>query len=408
MRNLANLFLILFVADGAVSLLDVLVSLVSPVAALGQVRVFLADVVLVLAFTIFQGLAIDQRLPKRVFVPLTLFVCLVPISVLIFPSLSGNSSYGLLAASGQLLLCMLPVYHLQQTNQSGFLMPKAMFDGPFFSLRNTLVFSAITVFVVPLVSVLLLFSTANSFMHKNTAGFMRLAPDGIYMTEKVYRRDSKTIRLIGMIHMGDKQYYDGLAGSVAPGRTIILAEGVSDTRKMLRNRLDYGNFADYLGLTLQQEKMHFKGRTIEAAELEKSLPRSRDGANSTAQIDIMRADVDISSFHPETIRFLDALGKQMKESTSVTKGLNASSSWSKEYMTPQMQKVIMDDILYRRNKEVIRHMRKALVRYDTIVIPWGALHMPEIETEVLKQGFELQHVRERESIDFGKMLHGKS
>jgi hypothetical protein len=52
-------------------------------------------------------------------------------------------------------------------------------------------------------------------------------------------------------------------------------------------------------------------------------------------------------------------------------------------------------------------MRKALDRYDTIVIPWGALHMAEIEEEVLKRGFDLQQERERVSIDFRKMLVGK-
>lgn len=67
----------------------------------------------------------------------------------------------------------------------------------------------------------------------------------------------------------------------------------------------------------------------------------------------------------------------------------------------------MDDILYRRNKEVIRHLRKAVDRYDTVVVPWGALHMPEIEDEVVKQGFKLQQERERVSIDFNKMLWGK-
>jgi hypothetical protein len=55
---------------------------------------------------------------------------------------------------------------------------------------------------------------------------------------------------------------------------------------------------------------------------------------------------------------------------------------------------------------VIRHLGKALERYDTVVIPWGALHMKEIEAEVLKRGFVLQIEQERVSIDFRKMLLG--
>jgi hypothetical protein len=56
---------------------------------------------------------------------------------------------------------------------------------------------------------------------------------------------------------------------------------------------------------------------------------------------------------------------------------------------------------------VIRHLEKALVRYDTVIIPWEALHMKEIEAEVLKRGFKLKEERERVSIDFRKMLMGK-
>ena len=72
-----------------------------------------------------------------------------------------------------------------------------------------------------------------------------------------------------------------------------------------------------------------------------------------------------------------------------------------------MSEIIMDDILHRRNVGVIRHLEKALGRYDTVVIPWGALHMKEIEAEILKRGFKLQEERERVSIDFRKMLTGR-
>jgi hypothetical protein len=407
MRVIANLFLILFLTDGAVSLFDELFSLLAPMPVLSQLRTFLADVVILMAFTVFQALGIDKRLPKRIFLPLIFFVCLVPIGAWAFPSLAAGSGYGLLAALLQLLLCLWPIYNLKQMGEPGMMMPKTMFNGPFFSLKNTVVFTGISLFVIPLVSLLLLFATANSFMQRNTSGFMRLGPGGVYMTEKVYQRDNKTVRLVGMIHMGEKGYYDDLVGSIVPGRTIILAEGVSDNKKLLPNRLDYGKVANYLGLTLQQEKMHFKGRLIETIEPEKPSAKSRN-RSMTPRVDILRADVDVSSFRPPTIGFLDELGKQMKEESTSLQGLTASSALSAKYMTPEIQKVIMEDILYRRNQEVIRHLNKAVPGYDTVVIPWGAMHMPEIEAEVLREGFKLQQVHERLSIDFRKVLKAKS
>ena len=396
----------LYLTDGTLSLFDELLSLIAPLPALSQPRNFLAEVVMIMAFVVFQCLGIDKRLPKRIFLPLISFLCLVPISTLVFPSLWGSATFELLTALGQVLLCLLPVYYLRKMNQSGFLLPESMFQGPFFSLKNTAIFSVAGLSVVPLVSVLLLMSTTNSFLRKGTSGFVRLDPQGIYMADRVYRRDDRTIRLVGMIHIGEKQYYDDLVGQFPSGRTIVLAEGVSDSRNVLPNKLDYGKVADYLGLTLQQEKMHFKGRMIDASELEK--PRAKSGADGAAQVDVLRADVDVSSFQPQTIRFLDELGKHMRQSTSVSEGLLTAEAWSRKFLTPENQQVIMDDILYRRNNEVVRHLRKAVPRYDTIVIPWGALHMPAIEAEVLKQGFELQQARERMSIDFAKVLRARS
>jgi len=209
-----------------------------------------------------------------------------------------------------------------------------------------------------------------------------------------------------MIHVGEKEYYDELAESVAPGRTIVLAEGVSDDDNLLRNRFDYGKLAGFLGLS-SQEKMLFRGRLIEAEDFHRPRLRPRGGEREPAEPDILRADVDVSSFRPPTIQLLDALGKHLNDSGSLAKGLLSFNGWAEKNVTPEMNEVIFDDILYRRNKEVIRHLGKALDHYDTIVIPWGALHMAEIEEEVLERGFELEQERDRVSIDFRKMLVGK-
>src|SRR5512141_88364 len=101
MRVFANLFLVLFLADGVVSLLDELVSLLSPVAFLSGARGALAGSVMILAVPVYLCLGIDRRLPKRVFLPLTIFVLWCPLSVWFFPSLAGNRAYGLLAAAAQ-------------------------------------------------------------------------------------------------------------------------------------------------------------------------------------------------------------------------------------------------------------------------------------------------------------------
>ena len=408
MRIFANLFLILFLADGGFSLVDELVPLLTPLAPFTALRNLLALNVIVMAAAVYLCLGIDQRLPKRVFLPQIIFIFFCTLSTWLFPALAGIPAFGLFMAAVQVALGMLPLYSLRKGAGRSLTMPPEQFSSPFFSLRNTLVFSAANLFVLPLALLLLGLSVANAYMFEYTSGFMRLAPQGLLMTERVYRRDNRTIRLAAMIHVGDKEYYDELAGSIAAGRSIVLAEGVSDDKNLLRNKIDYGKMAGFLGLTSQQE-MRFRGRLIEAEELESPKASSRDAVNveQAGQADLLRADVDVSDLRPATILFLNAIGKHMQGSPSFIKGLLAVNSWGEKNITPEMSGIIMDDILHHRNVGVIRHLEKALGRYDTVVIPWGALHMKEIEMEVLKRGFKLQEERERVSIDFLKLFTGR-
>jgi hypothetical protein len=330
------------------------------------------------------------------------------ISTWLFPVLADIRMYGLLIAAAQVALGMLPLYYLRKRSDRSLTLPLEMFEAPFFSLKNTLTFYGANLFIVPFVLMMFVLTTADAYMTEHTSGFMRLSPGGLKMTERVYKRDNRTIRLAAMIHVGSKKYYDDLVGSLAAGRTCVLAEGITDDRNLMRNRIDYGRVAGFLGLTSQQE-MRFKGRLIDQKELESLPQNSRDvqDGKQAVEADIFRADVDISAFRPPTITFLDAIGKHLQESPSFVRGVLTLNSWAEKNVTPEMHAIIMDDILHRRNMVVIGYLEKALVRYDTVVIPWGALHMKEIEEEILKRGFVLQAERQRVSIDFGKMLLGR-
>jgi hypothetical protein len=392
------MFLVLFLADGGLSVFDELLALFSPGTPLSDLRNLLANAVILLAISLYFCLGIDKRLPKRVFLPLIIFIALCPFSTWLFPSLSHLRIFGLVFACIQVLLFILPLSYIRKAGGK-LLLTKEMFPPPFFSIKNTLLFGAANLFIAPVVLVLLGLFLVNAFLSVQTAGFIRLAPDGVQMTERVYRLHDKTIRLVGMIHVGEKEYYDDFVRSVSSGRTLVLAEGITDEKNLLGNRFGYGKMAGFLGLA-SQEKMEFKGRVIDDEELEEPSPAGDEAGTP----DIVWADVDIRTFHPATIRFLNILGKQLTESTSFANALIAVNGWAKQNITPEMNATIMDDILHQRNKEVLRHLGKALPRYDTVIIPWGALHMAEIEKSVLARGFVLQEERERVSIDFRKLL----
>lgn len=405
MRRFANLYLILFLADGGFSLMDELVPLLTPLEHFSALRNLLAVMVILMSVPVYISLGIDRRLPKRVFLPLIIFVFWTIISTGLFPALAEFRMYGLLLSAAQVAIGMLPLTRFRKEGERCLTMPPELFTAPFYSLRNTLVFGAANLVVVPLVLVLLVFTVANAYMSEYTAGFMRLAPGGLTMTERVYTRANRTIRLNAMIHVGGREYYDAVADSVTPGRIIVLAEGVTDDENLLRNRIDYGKVAGFLGLT-SQKKLLFRGRLIEEEEFESPATSSGKDQVRPGPVDILRADVDVSAFHPPTLLLLDALGKNLRESPSFVEGVLALNSWAEKNITPEMNTIIMDDILHRRNLTVIGHLDQALERYDTVIIPWGALHMKEIEEDVLRRGFVLQKERERVSIDFRRLLMG--
>jgi len=398
MRIFANMFLVLFLADGGLSVFDELLALFYPRTPLSDLRSLVANAVILLAVAIYFCLGIDKRLPKRVFLPLILFIVWCPFATWFFPSLAHLRAFGLVFACIQLLLFMPPLYSIRKAGGK-LLLTKEMFPPPFFSLKNTLLFGAANLFIVPVVLVLLGLFLVNAFLSGQTAGFIRLAPDGVHMTERIYRLKDKTIRLVSMIHVGEQEYYDDFVRSVPAGRTVVLAEGITDESNILRNRFGYGKMAGFLGLA-SQEKMELKGRVIDGEEPEES---GAEGAEAGIP-DIIRADVDIRTFRPATIRFLNVLGKHLTESTSFASALIAVNGWAKQNVTPEMNETFMDDIIHQRNKEVLSHLGKALPRYDTIIIPWGALHMAEIEKSVVARGFVLQEERDRVSIDFRKLL----
>lgn len=391
-----NFFLLLYLLDAELSIVDETLSLIST-SHLTDLRMLLANLVLLLSLPMYLSIGIRNRLPKRLFLPLPLYVLWCPLSIWFIPSLIESKPFGLVIALVQLALFALPLRHIRSHGGQSFLLTNDMLT-PQDAAEKPWGFLAASVVVIPVTFILFGFASLNAYIEAGTAGFVHFRPNGLYMTEKVYRKDNKTIRLIGMIHVGEKEYYDNLVKSISSSSTVVLAEGVSDEKGVLKNRFTYGKVASLLGLT-SQDKVHFKGRLVDDEEDKDS---GREGNGEVP--DIIRADVDLSTFTPTTIHFLNVLGRYLTTGTSVVQQLTAFYDWEQKNFTPEMNEIVMNDILYGRNKEVVAHLDKALPQYQTIVIPWGALHMAGIEEAVVKRGFVQQGKKERESIDFFKVL----
>lgn len=395
MRRFANLFIIMYLFDALLSLADELLQLGSlPLPLFSEVRFGLATLVIVLSAVIYACLGFDRRLPKRVFVPLTLYVSWCTVDLWPLAGFIGREGLGLLASVGQLLLCGGALLVLRRMGGSA-LLSGVLFRAKAFSWRNTLGFSAVNLLLSPLLLLYSGLAVAAYSLDQQTAGFMRLSPFGIYMSERSYHREAKLVRLAAMMHVGREDYFRELAASMASGGTVVLAEGVSDQDGLLKDQFDYSRLADILGLT-SQDVMRLDGRMVELEDLDALTP----GVGGPGKPDIVRADIDLNRFDPQTVDFLNVLGRTLFGDKPLAEGLLEYNQWAAEQMTPERIAGVMGDILDKRNAVVIDGMVRSLRRYDTVIIPWGALHMPAIEAAVLEQGFVPGAVHERLSLDF--------
>lgn len=392
MRKLANLFLLLFVISAIFSISNELLQLFWAIPFLAQLHQFSWIMCVLCGGIVYLGFAFNRHLPK---------IILFPLFIWIFWDLVGNWPLGnsggeqtqLYLACGQLAFGFLLLQLNRQINHKSPLLVPSQFVGQAFSGQNLLRFYLINILVLPIALILISYSFVGHLLESNTAGFVQLQPNGLYMTERIYQQGNKRIRLTGMIHLGQDDYFSELMDSISGGETLILAEGVTDTEGLMTEHFSYGKIAKLLGLT-SQEKVHFKSNLIEAIDLDQKI-------TETSNIpDLLQADIDLNQFDPRTLDVLNALAKYVLNADSLSSGYLEFNQWAQDHVTPDTNDIVMDDLIGKRNRSVVGYLSKALLKYDTVVIPWGALHMKGIEKEVLKKGFRLVDSRKRLSIDF--------
>ncbi|WP_300671850.1 hypothetical protein [Desulfoluna sp.] len=400
MRQFANLFLILFLADGAISTLDELLMAVSGMHLLIQVRDLLGFSVLFLSGLFFFAMGMDRRIPKRIFLPMTCYAMWGGLMFWPMPLFIPEGAVGLVMAVGQLVLGLLGLQMVRKHSDHPFLISPAMFSGSWFSAKNALVFFLASFLLIPIALCLIGFSAFTTFVETQTSGFMRITPTGIYMNEKIYGKNGKTLRLVPMIHIGRTDYYDEVGGSMANGKTLILAEGVTDREGLLKTKLSYDRIGKLLGLA-SQAQMPLDATWVSSDFLPIAPP-----INATdRKPHIVSADVDLSDFSAVTVAFIGVLANVIMSSDSLPEGYARYTTWvDAQVHIEQVLEAITHDLFTQRNNTVFAMFNKALPHYDTLIIPWGALHMAELEKEAQRLGFIQLGTKERLSVNFREAI----
>lgn len=394
MRNFINFFLIAYAVDAGISVLDDLIAVLCGVQILGPFRNPVGIAVFLLSIPVYVSLGIDSRPPKRVLLPLTLLAVWAGFGCLPLPIVFESRAVLLGISVVQLALSGLAFLWIKRLTGE-WLLPPAFFDRPAFQLKNTLLFAAANLVLLPTAVGLLLASSAHLYLEQKSAGFMQIGADGLYLQERTYARDDQTIHLVAMIHIGSREYYEELSEYLRADDIVVLAEGVTDTTGLIGKFPSYSKIADLIGLDTQ-ENMAYHGTLVEPDQLD-------DYAAESDEPVVVRADVDVKDLSEDTLAFIRQVGELFSQSESVLEGFNAYMDWYTENMTPEKEKAVMGEIIDERNDVLLEHLDKALQYYDTIVIPWGALHMPGLEKAILKKDFIPVEQTSRLAVDYGSL-----
>jgi hypothetical protein len=386
----ANAYLVAFGADAAVSLVDEIWFAATGSSPLTEARNSLALFVVLASLVMVFVVTFTPQLPKLVFMPLIAAALWFAVGAPPFVAAMGDHTVSLFLALVQLIIATAAFLVVQlragQTLLSARLLPRKS------HLFLRIAFASIVVVaLIPLGLAALGAWAVVTNAEAQTKGYLNFTWSEIQAREAVMRKEAKTVHLVATAHIAEAGFYKAIYENIPP-HAVILAEGITDVKGLLGGDRARGEAASFLGLQTQEVFERLLGPAItedEAAKDEK--PPASKGAGEAAakqRPDVVRADIDVSELSPPTLRCLRE---------DVEMGNAALSGDDVDIATPQCseadRKVFWDEILYTRNAKVMKTFDALAGRYDVFVVPWGALHMPDLQAAFEKRGFRIERTR---------------
>ena len=393
-----SLFWLAFLTDGVLSLTDALLAGESP--ALNNLRNTVAFLVLVASVPMAVLLGVTPRAPKRVIIPLILFAwwagpaMAFPLGSMERAASRAGSGRRSGAICGGGLARFSP--RLFKARISGEWTPGIL-------LEVSAGRRSVGCFAFPCLGREFNALGTRHTCRLLTKGYVRVQPDGVYLLERKFQSGDREVRLTGMMHIANREFYSGLLSGVDTAiPSIVLVEGVTDRKRLLgANTLSYERLARSLNLTPQSDSV-FSEQVLAGLGGRKSQrmdTAQSNGHTRTEGIDFRHADVDVESFHPQTVAFIVAvigLFQSADFRQLLTKLVDPSSPITNESAQAQ----IMEDILSARNRRLSSEIESSLKEYRRVIVPWGAMHLPEIETWLEEHEFVMKDETRRKALSF--------
>jgi hypothetical protein len=361
LKKFVNIYILLFLIDGLISLVNVLTSRMWGIQPLFIPQGIIAMMVFALSFPLYIIMGSMRAFPKRVVLPMVLFTAWAGVFfALPMPIFLGVGNTILLLSIMQVCLgIVLPVVLRYSAGHEHWLYSSSDFAPILFKWKRLFGFAAANIFlIVPLLGVWLALSLSLGVSHLSH-GFIHLGLRGISTEARTYVYEDKEILLLPTVHIAQPAFYKRLVAPLPVESTVVIPEGVTDNQELLKEALDYSKVAHRMGLEVQDNQI------------------------IVAQRKTALCDVDVSEFSPGTIDYLRACVKVGKYWSS---GQRLMALQASTFAAEPNLDLLWKDLLDMRNQRVSACITECLQHYDTIVIPWGAAHMPGIQRTILGWG----------------------
>lgn len=364
MWRFANLYFVLFLFDGAISLMDDVAALAFGSTTLHTLRGLFAFPPFVLSFPLYLLAGSMPGFPKRIVLPMTLFQIWCGIFLALpLPIYLGMKKTNLLVSSIQLFMSIIAFIYLHQTTKKKtWFYAEPDFNRLVFGWKRMFGFvGANIIVVVPFLTIYLAACVALGASHLSR-GFILMDTDGISVEARTYTHQGRNLYLLPTFHVAESTFYRALIESLPESNTAVLLEGVTDNHQLIQTWLNYRQLAHKFGLEAQDNRIF-----------------------STPHV-VKQCDVDTSYFSSETRSFLNAAGRSMQRWSSG----NRLTALTESILSPRPDpKLLWQDLIEMRNHRLLSCMNQYIQEYDNLLIPWGAAHMPGLEKEILKWGATL-------------------
>jgi len=380
MYKIFGLYLNMYIIDAVLSLLHAITGW----NILAGPRMMCAFSVLITAVPVFIYLCLKPRVPLFIIIPgmALVFWSALGAVPLVFLTDSGRTDFIVSAWQVFIAIVQMNAVRKRITFTAGNTLPARAEENESVSpvtanpgdaqsaVRTRYLFTLVTcLFVVPFVFLWYSTFAVSGYATHYTGGFLSFKNDGLYTQSRTYESANSKVMLIGMMHIGEEEFYQTVYDSIPRADYVILMEGVTDTNTVFSDDMGYDEIAQKFGLVSQH--------TLHKKLIKKSA---------------VPADVDISEIEPRLRNWLKKVLPAFSK-TNLAHTIQILQDSQQEMTDAELLTLFRSELLEKRNQRLLSVLDGLIQKQNhrTYIIPWGAMHMYGFVPELLKRGYSEIH-----------------